>query len=513
MRYNVLILHGIDDFGRERSTSVRHALSIENYSSGHRFIYHHISHDVSDELRSIAFDIIVLDVTFLCWRWIRPREAFFQIREKYRWIGTQDAFCIALPQDEYDHSLDLDQWLVDLGTDCVYSCFPDEAKTLYPLLTANGVPIVASHTGLIDALEVERYRNLRRNFAERSLDIGYRVRRLPANFGRFGILKSELGRRFAEAAKGRLKIDISDDPKDTLLGEAWPRFLSDCRFILGCESGSSVIDYTGEIKDRVDAYIRAHPNAGFEEVHSHCISPLDEQHTLAALSPRTFEIAMAGACPILVEGSYGGLLQPNIHYIPVAKDLSNIDEVIDRLGDHETAQKIALNAEAALLNNPELRYENWVEGILQRASEILASRPQRRTTTAADFERLARGHYRAVSARLTREKQEALESLSRKFNDELTAYQDEIKRLNDIYPAHIAQLNEVITSYEAEISRLNTSFEAEIARLNASYSSALETHEMQRAELEARLAKITAHPMIRVLSFANRILRKEPIKP
>ena len=43
-------------------------------------------------------------------------------------------------------------------------------------------------------------------------------------------------------------------------------------------------------------------------------------------------IAMRTAL-VLFEGEYSGIVQPNRHYIPLKKDFSNVDEVLERLRD------------------------------------------------------------------------------------------------------------------------------------------------------------------------------------
>ena len=49
------------------------------------------------------------------------------------------------------------------------------------------------------------------------------------------------------------------------------------------------------------------------------------------ISPRHFEAAAFRICQVLFEGRYSGVLEPMVHYIPLKKDFSNIDEVIRRI--------------------------------------------------------------------------------------------------------------------------------------------------------------------------------------
>ena len=51
------------------------------------------------------------------------------------------------------------------------------------------------------------------------------------------------------------------------------------------------------------------------------------------ISPRVLESALAGSCPVMIEGDYNGYIRPEEHYIPVRRDLSGLNEVIKRLID------------------------------------------------------------------------------------------------------------------------------------------------------------------------------------
>ena len=48
-----------------------------------------------------------------------------------------------------------------------------------------------------------------------------------------------------------------------------------------------------------------------------------------------FETAAFRVCLILFPGSYSGILKPNIHFIELEKDFSNISEVLDQMKDPE----------------------------------------------------------------------------------------------------------------------------------------------------------------------------------
>jgi hypothetical protein len=272
---------------------------------------------------------------------------------------------MAFPQDDFDHSTYLDEWLADLGTRIVFCVYRQNIDKLYPRVIAKKIEIVPSLAAYIDEDELAEFAALRKPFGQRSIDVGYRVRRLLPHFGRLGVLKSEFGRVFARHAGEHLRCDLSDAEKDFIYGEEWLRFLGDARFTLGCESGSSVLDPEGEVRDRVAAFIEQNPDASWEDIAATCIKPEDELWMFPALSPRIFESAMAGNCPILIEGDYEGLIAPNEHFIPVKRDFSDIDDAIERLSDLDAAEHMAARFQNKILGDPRLRYKSWVETVIE----------------------------------------------------------------------------------------------------------------------------------------------------
>src|SRR5213076_1751343 len=58
-----------------------------------------------------------------------------------------------------------------------------------------------------------------------------------------------------------------------------------------------------------------------------------DAYTFFAISPRHLEAVVARTAQILVEGAYSGVLEPNRHYFPVRRDLSDLDNALRRLRD------------------------------------------------------------------------------------------------------------------------------------------------------------------------------------
>jgi hypothetical protein len=243
-----------------------------------------------------------------------------------------------------------------LGIGVLFTCFPqDQVDLVYP---RSALPelrrVVTVLTGYVPA------RLLSRDVAPhhaRPIDVGYRARRLPPWLGRLAREKSEIADRFvADAPDYDLRVDISTDESDRLYGEDWIRFLSRCKAMLGVESGSGVVDVDGSIEAQVRAYLGAHPGATFEELHRRFLGDADGRIRMNQISPRCFEAAALGTLMVLYPGAYSGVLEPGRHYVPLAKDHSNMAEVVDAIRDPETWHRVTSQARAEVALNPAYAY-------------------------------------------------------------------------------------------------------------------------------------------------------------
>ena len=80
------------------------------------------------------------------------------------------------------------------------------------------------------------------------------------------------------------------------------------------------------------------------------------------ISGKNIEAAGCKTLQILIEGDYGGYFKPNIHYISVKKDLSNLKECISLIKNKTLCNKIIDNAYTVAVN--QLTYENHLNKLL-----------------------------------------------------------------------------------------------------------------------------------------------------
>jgi hypothetical protein len=281
-----------------------------------------------------------------------------------------------MPQDEYDEAHVLDEWLVELGTDVVYSIFGGaELDALYPR-AVRATRFERCLTGYVDEADLARpaVRAARRQ-DERLVDVAYRAGQLPYRLGSHAQLKHRLAEAFEDAtARHGLRADISTAERGVLLGDAWFELLASARCVLGTESGASALDPRGEVRALERSLRAADPGLSFAEFAAR-MPPGWDDHRFFAISPRHFEAAMVGACQVLVEGAYDGLLEPGVHYLPVRRDLRDVDDACERMRDRALTARLAARARADLVESGRHTYGAFARAVEDTLAELVPSRP------------------------------------------------------------------------------------------------------------------------------------------
>src|SRR5581483_606608 len=204
----------------------------------------------------------------------------------------------------------------------------------------------------------------------------------PYWLGSLGQDKIEIGHRFLEHPKTQsLKLDISWTESDRMYGEAWIDFLMRCRTTLGTESGASIVDFTGEIENTVTAYMAAHPAATFDEVHAKLLAPHEGNAVINVVSPRIFEAAALRMGLVLFPGEYSGVVAPWEHYVPLARDLSNIDEVVAAIRDDDFVDAMVDRAFTALVETGDYSLSRFIQSFDLLVDERAPLRAERPKTT------------------------------------------------------------------------------------------------------------------------------------
>lgn len=270
---------------------------------------------------------------------------------------------VLLIQDEYDNVEVSRQLIERLGFDVVYTCVPpDGLDYVYPAYRFPSTEFLPTLTGYVpEDPDIEKHALPLR---ERKVSIAYRGRQLPWIYGELGYEKFRIGvemKRFANAHG--ILVDIEVDDSRRIYGADWYRFLGSARSTLGTESGSNVFDIDGTLQAQIDAHLKANPARPAREVVAELLAPLEGRIRMNQISPKIFEAIRLRTALILFEGEYSGVVQADVHFIPLKKDFSNVDEVFRRLADDAFIEAMAERAYSDVVLSGKYAYRSFVAGV------------------------------------------------------------------------------------------------------------------------------------------------------
>ena len=328
---DILIVYTRAPWQAWRPTYSSHLTSLERHSGHNCFYLNTFRPVVPAYLTSIRPDLVVFHYTFLAWR--QNPEEFARHVERVSFIRDLQCPKAIIPHDEQTQAQELCDLIRSFDVSHVFTPAPSQVwEQIYAGIDSERVSFKTVLTGYIDESIVRRTATRARRSAARPVDVGYRAWDVFPYWGRHGLLKGEIGRAFREGAPAYgLVTDISNNPDDALLGSDWFDFLLSCKYTIGVEGGTSIIDRDGSIAKRTDQYTAAHPDAPFEEVEAACFPGLDGGFDYRLIGPRHLEAAVTKTAQVLVEGDYQGVLRAGEHYIELKRDFSNLDDVLARI--------------------------------------------------------------------------------------------------------------------------------------------------------------------------------------
>ena len=179
--------------------------------------------------------------------------------------------------------------------------------------------------------------------AERPIDLGYRA--LPGVPYLGHTEREDIAEYFQEnALRLGLVVDISLAPQKRFAEPEWAAFLNQCKGQLGTEAGGDVFELTDATRLAVNSYLAEHPAASMDDIRSRFFDERTTRTPMRILSGRNVEAAGTRTVQMLFEGRYDGYFEPDVHYIPLKKDFSNVDEAIGKFRDCAYAERLAGNA-------------------------------------------------------------------------------------------------------------------------------------------------------------------------
>ena len=333
-------------------------------------------------IQKMTFDLIVFHTLFFSIR--HDPNSFRLLMQKALPLAGRGVVKVMTPQDEFINAAGVNEFIRMLGIDMIFSSQPEsEWPAIYGTIYQSRVRIFQILPGYLDPKRLKKIQNLREEIGKRPLDIGYRTAGLPpAWFGRHGILKQEIANVFVEKARRYgIKTDIATSGAHTLHGDEWLRFLCKCKYTLGVEGGTSILDVDGTIKRRTEEYCKRNPGVGFEDIEKACFPGLDGGFRGYVISPRHLEACATKTCQVLTEGKYNGILVPGKHYISVKQDFSNVNEVLETIVRDDVREQIIDAAYQDIVVSGKYTYKGFVDFVISRSLEN--SRGQKETTVQA----------------------------------------------------------------------------------------------------------------------------------
>lgn len=368
MRLNILVILNNPLEGRLRN-AIRDLVECYARYSQHTVTY--VNYHYNETIpRNIPFDIIIFNTLFLYNRW-----DFVRIPDSdYDYLKTTSAVKAMVPQDEYFNTDKLCELINRVGMNIIFTIAPEsEWEKIYDAIDRSKVKIYKVLTGYLSPDIVQRIETYAAEITSRPIDIFYRsYKGLPGVprywLGRHGALKWLVAEKFQEHTRSLpLNVDISMREEDTLFEDDWYKRLLSSKYIIGVEGGASILDRDRSIAARAQEYLSLRPDAPFEEVEAACFPGMDGQLTYIMPSPRHLEACATRTCQVLIEGEYNGILKPWEHYIPVKRDFSNIDEVLDIIMRDELRHDMVERAYDAVIKSEKYFYQSFVDFIIEKS--------------------------------------------------------------------------------------------------------------------------------------------------
>ncbi len=357
-KLNILI---IADYLPGDATVIRdHLFSFDRYSN-HRVFHLFWPSKHKSEIDFSHFDVIVIHwCIYITKLGISHPSIPASMVEKIR---QAPAIKVLFLQDEYRRMNAVHEAMNELGINLMMTCAGEENREqLYPsrkLPSVDGLHTVL--TGYVPGYLKSRSDRVKDD-RPRSVDIGYRSRRLPFSLGKLGYEKTQVYEHVDVRAKQLgIRTNLSIAESERLYGADWHSFLSSSYCQLGTPSGASVIDFTGDIEKEVKTYVELRPFAPFDDVYETFLSDVDGKLVIDTISPRVFEYTAHGCIMLMTEGYYGGFLDPDRHYIPIKKDFSNLDSALTAAMDPGNRARLLANTRRDLIDNDRFSYKSFVE--------------------------------------------------------------------------------------------------------------------------------------------------------
>ena len=280
---------------------------------------------------------------------------------------------IFIIQDEYYHCDLINKFIKDSKVDLVYTCLNEiDVEKIYGenILNTKFKRIL---TGYIEKKNI----NIKK-IKDRNIDIFYRGRKLHYFYGELGYLKYKIGNEMKKYAnKYNLRYDIEMLNDKRIYGNDWSNILLNSKVMLGSLSGSNVINRTNDLHNKINNHYKIKylhalgDDINYSYPDTFKKFNIKEELNVGQISPKMFEAIQHGTVLVLFEGNYSNILIPDVHYISLKEDFSNIEDVINKIKDDKFLQNMADRAYKDIVETNKYSYKNFIKNIDSEINTML----------------------------------------------------------------------------------------------------------------------------------------------
>lgn len=262
-------------------------------------------------------------------------------------------------QDEYDDLLKVRDILTATKFDIIYTCVPQKyIKKLYPPSLFPDTTFITNLTGYISDKMISLGNNLA---GQKDIDVFYRGRELPIEYGSLGLEKAEIGKQFRKLAQGEnLILDIETNDSERIYGVEWYKRLSRAKFTLATPSGSNVFDLSGNMRAKIKWFKLFNRNASEKDIYENVVKKFENEIIMNQISPKFLEAMCCKTALILFEDNYNSELTPNVHYLSLKKDFSNFEEIKNKIQNPDIYKKLVANCMNDFVLSNRYHYSNFI---------------------------------------------------------------------------------------------------------------------------------------------------------
>lgn len=357
-----------------RNTDIDHAFCFKRYDTDNEYFYFNMYRGRFAEdyawIDKKMFDVVIFHYSCMELRGSGKHWDNFVYLMTSIW---KEYPCrkIIMVQDDYTRTQGIWDLAIGIRADKIYTVMREcNHHILYPKSKIGNIEVKTVLTGYVEESYINKISL--QNHRQRKYDVVYRANKLPYVYGKHGQLKHELALYFNEHLKDSgLVYDLAgtDGNKGAVLGDNWLEFLASSRMTVGCLGGSGFADITGEYRERAKEYTASHTHATYEETKAACF-PDVEENLAGVISPRIFDAAITKTCQILVGEDYQGILIPDVDYIVLNSDFSNINEVIEKMKDIDYCEEIANNCYEHIVKSQKYSYEKFAKWLINDIGNI-----------------------------------------------------------------------------------------------------------------------------------------------